>query len=165
MGGIVGIHWKVSHRFIVRLNPSLTNVPRSGKHMVLDNRPVIELQFSTWEKICSGPLKIVLNEYLEMSKLSSSLVERIMSPKWNDNQVECCHEILSRMDADDQSSHGHFGDEGWKVDSPGIWEQAKQLALETPPIFTSWKLEISASKVMAAIFGDEDRVVFYLKLQ
>lgn len=46
MGGIVGIHWKVSHGFIVHLNPPLTNVPRSGKHMVLDNRPVIELQVS-----------------------------------------------------------------------------------------------------------------------
>ena len=96
--------------------PSLTDKQVNDLHrMVLDDRRLTVGQLVKTMDISSGSIRRVLSDILGMSKLSATLVLRMLSPEQKPKRADISRPFLTRFQSDPEDFHHRLvtQDETW----------------------------------------------------
>ena len=104
----------------------------------------------------------IMNNQLDMSKVCSRWVPKLLTPLQRINRVECCQELLQESEADPAKFFGRVitGNELWIYHYDSLTQQEakvwKKPGEQTP---TRPRQQRSAGKVMMTIFWDKDGIL------
>ena len=105
----------------------------------------------------------IMNNHLDMSKVCTRWVPKLLTPLQRINRMECCQELLQQSEADPVKFLDRIitGDESWIYHYDPLTQQEakvwKKPGEETP---TRPRKQRSAGKVMMTIFWDKDGILF-----
>lgn len=136
--------------------------------MIMGDRRLKVREIAEALSLSNGTVFKILHEHLEMHKSSARWVPRLLTPLQKQCRMEISEQCLELFRADPSEFLRRFitTDETWVHHyTPETKEQSKQWIAKGEPAPKKAKTELSAGKVMATVFWDQQGIIFIDYLQ